>query len=77
MWNLDPEKVKLELNVLKRGVWVAQPVESLNLDFGSFSSGRKPRVVGSSPISGTWELLEILSLSGPPPAHSLLSQNKV
>ena len=33
-----------------RGAWVAQSVEPLTLDFGS---GHDPRVVASSPVSGS------------------------
>ena len=35
---------------IRRGAWVAQPVEHLTLDF---HSGHGPRVMGSSPTSGS------------------------
>ena len=55
------------------GTWVAQSVECLTLDFSS-GHGHDPRVVGSSPSSGSMSLLRILLLSLPlllSPAHAL------
>ena len=39
----------------RRGAWVAQSVEHLTLDLGS---GHDPKVVGSSPVSGSIPTVE-------------------
>ena len=41
---------QLSRTLLERGAWVVQPGECLTLDF---SSGHCPRVMGSSPASGS------------------------
>ena len=46
----DPFKILKEINC--QGTWVIQLVEHLSRDF---SLGHNPRVVGSSPVSGSME----------------------
>ena len=58
------------------GTWVAHLVEHLTLDF---SSGHDPRVVGSSPLSGSkWSTKPASdSLSPSAPLPQMLSKTKV
>ena len=50
------------------GTWVAQLIEHLALDFGS---GHDPRVVGSSPVSGSALSVELALSPSPAPLLSL------